>query len=68
MKAFEDCSRLADVYVNWAIPPDIPENVFEGVNVASCTLHVPAGREALYKAAGVWKKFPVSGLRNSGRR
>jgi hypothetical protein len=56
---FAYCSSLTDVHVNWATPIDVPGDIFDGVNVASCTLHVPAGTEALYKAADVWKNFHI---------
>ncbi|MDR2120662.1 MAG: leucine-rich repeat protein, partial [Tannerella sp.] len=59
--AFADCSSLEDVYVEWATPLDILDGVFYNVDVASCTLHVPAGTEALYGAADYWKDFHITG-------
>jgi hypothetical protein len=59
--AFANCSSLADVHVDWATPLSIPNDVFMNVNVATCTLHVPAGKEALYKAAAVWQNFLIPG-------
>jgi hypothetical protein len=31
--------------------------VFSGVNLSGVTLHVPAGREAAYRSAAVWRTF-----------
>jgi hypothetical protein len=39
----------------------ISDAVFYGTPVASCTLHVPAGTETLYKAAPVWQDFLIPG-------
>jgi Flp pilus assembly protein protease CpaA len=44
----------------------VPSNTFDGVPMSSCTLHVPAGKETLYKAADVWKQFYASGSGTSG--
>jgi hypothetical protein len=60
---FGGCHSLADVYVGRATPLSISRSIFGGmgeeVNVASCTLHVPPGTEALYKAAAVWQDFHI---------
>jgi hypothetical protein len=43
-------------------PLSVSGNAFASVPISTCTLHVPAWTEALYKAAPVWKNFyfPVS--------
>jgi hypothetical protein len=56
-RAFYYCSRLTDVTVKWAKPLSIEGNPFSRVPLSSCTLHVPAGTKALYRAADVWKEF-----------
>jgi hypothetical protein len=61
VQAFAFCNSLADVYVDWATPLSIPDNVFLSANVSACTLHVPAGTEASYQSAGVWRDFHISG-------
>jgi hypothetical protein len=55
--AFIRCRGLKDVYVEWEIPIDVQHNIFMDVDVASCILHVPAGRTIAYRATGVWKDF-----------
>jgi hypothetical protein len=56
-KAFSVCSGLTSVTVEWATPFLIDIWVFDGLNLTSLTLHVPAGTKALYAAANVWKNF-----------
>jgi hypothetical protein len=55
--AFQKCSGLTDITVNWATPLSVNSNVFYDVNTTTCTLHVPAGTESLYRNASVWKDF-----------
>jgi hypothetical protein len=57
--AFGGCSGLKDVTVEWAVPllPAAGASVFESVSLSVCTLHVPVGAGAVYKAANVWKDF-----------
>jgi uncharacterized protein YjdB len=60
--AFGKCTGLTDITVSWATPLDIDSDgstIFSDVNKTACTLHVPAGTEALYKAASVWKDFYI---------
>jgi hypothetical protein len=54
---FENCTQLKDLTVNWTTPLPIIDYAFYNVPLSACTLHVPAGTEALYKAAPVWKYF-----------
>jgi hypothetical protein len=58
-RAFSYCSSLTDVTVGWATPLSIESesNTFNEVPLASCTLHVPASTQALYRTADVWKDF-----------
>jgi hypothetical protein len=63
-KAFVDCSSLRDVTVEWATPLSIPgdvfsdpDNIYSEVDLTECTLHVPSGMAARYRAADVWKDF-----------
>jgi hypothetical protein len=59
MWAFHECERLKDVTVSWDTPLQIHERAFEFTDslLSNVTLHVPAGTEALYQAAPVWKDF-----------
>jgi hypothetical protein len=60
--AFRGCAGLKDVTVLWATPLPIDVNTFEHVDLPSCTLHVPLGTEALYRAAAGWKDFHIATL------
>ena len=53
---FSNCTSLKDVTVSWATPLSV-NNIFNGTNTSSATLHVPAGTKALYKADPVWGTF-----------
>jgi hypothetical protein len=55
--AFYRCRGLKDVTVGWSIPLPVNALVFNGVNTAGITLHVPEGTETLYREAAVWKNF-----------
>jgi hypothetical protein len=55
--AFASCNSLTMVTVNWATPLSINANVFNGLNLSTKTLNVPASTETAYKAALVWKEF-----------
>jgi len=55
--AFASCSNLKTVEVELDTPLSITSDVFAGLNLASCTLIVPIGKTAAYKAANVWKNF-----------
>ena len=57
--AFVGCTALQQVTVAWDTPLRVPDNTFDGVNTANVTLKVPAGTEAAYRAADVWKEFKV---------
>jgi hypothetical protein len=54
---FTACENLKDVHVYWETPFAIAENTFQFIDRSAATLHVPAGTEALYRAAPVWKDF-----------
>jgi hypothetical protein len=59
-RAFYRCSGLNDVYVSWPTPLSIPDYVFDDVDVASVTLHVPIGTETAYQSTAVWQDFNFS--------
>ncbi len=63
--AFTYCPGLTS-FTNYATNPQlISADVFEGVDISTCTLYVPAESIALYQAADVWKEFfnilPIEG-------
>ena len=55
--AFSGCASLTDIYNNASTPQIINNDMFYGANISACTLHVPCGSLAAYKAAEVWKDF-----------
>ena len=55
--AFAVCTGLTAVVVGWQTPLQVDSNVFDGVTLNSVRLIVPAGRESIYRAADVWKRF-----------
>jgi RHS repeat-associated protein len=56
--AFENCSGLTSIYANKATPPRFEYgDVFSGVNKNTCTLYVPVGSLAAYRAAAEWQDF-----------
>jgi hypothetical protein len=57
--AFQNCTGLKDVTVQWQTPPAIDYSVFQNVNVSAVTLHVPSGRAGAYRAANFWKEFSI---------
>jgi hypothetical protein len=54
--AFMGCSGLKDLTVGWLTPLNIPA-LFTGVDLNSCTLHVPATTKPIYQQYPVWKDF-----------
>lgn len=57
--AFDLCP-LTDIYVDASYPPVCSSNAFttRAASVANtCTIHVPTGKQALYKSAAGWKQF-----------
>ncbi len=56
--AFAYCSGLKKVTLEDE-PIAITEDVFEGVDVSTCTLVVPTDQVEAYKAADVWKNFKI---------
>ncbi|WP_415579099.1 leucine-rich repeat domain-containing protein, partial [Flavobacterium psychrophilum] len=60
--AFRKCTGLTTINCHITEPLIINSNVFKQVNQSNCALNVPAGTEAAYQAAAVWKDFsPISG-------
>lgn len=56
-EAFNKCTGLKSVTVGWQKPLDIPDNVFNGVQLNNVKLIVPRGTKAAYRKAYAWKKF-----------
>ncbi len=63
--AFRWCMNLTSVTNYATTPQTINANVFEGVDISSCTLYVQAESIEAYQAADVWKEFgnilPIEG-------
>ncbi|ELY2017176.1 leucine-rich repeat domain-containing protein [Flavobacterium psychrophilum] len=60
--AFSDCTSLASINCHIINPLVINANTFSNVTQSNCALNVPAGTQAAYQAAAVWKDFsPISG-------
>jgi hypothetical protein len=55
--AFAGCTALKSVSTAWDTPVGITALAFSGVNLSGVTLRVPAGREAAYRSAAVWRTF-----------
>lgn len=55
--AFGSCAALADVAVAGTVPPSCLANVFDGMSLGSCTLHVPCGSAAVWSADAAWGQF-----------
>jgi hypothetical protein len=58
--AFKGCVALKDVFVSWPLPKFIPVlggGLFESVNLANSTLHVPADTKWRYEEVDTWKAF-----------
>jgi hypothetical protein len=53
---FQHCSNLKNVEVRWQTPVAVSD-IFQGVDLGSVTLTVPADTKAVYRNAPVWKKF-----------
>jgi hypothetical protein len=50
---------LEEVTVEWQMPLEIPEYVFEEVDVSKVKLIIPAGTASKYRAANGWKNFQI---------
>lgn len=48
---------LQEVYVSWATPLSIQDNIFFSGTISTARLYVPAGTRARYQAANVWRNF-----------
>ncbi|MDO4802954.1 MAG: leucine-rich repeat protein, partial [Prevotellaceae bacterium] len=60
--AFNTCSKLTDITVKWTKAEEIPSinwNVFDGVDRAKATLHIPSYTTEIYKAKDVWNSFNI---------
>lgn len=56
-KAFFGCGGLEDIYCLSTNPPAAYDNTFDGVRIATCRLHVPAGTADLYRRSPGWERF-----------
>ena len=63
-KAFFNCTSLTDVYCYAENVPNMKDekenpctDAFEGSNIKSATLHVPAASVGVYKATAPWSSF-----------
>ena len=61
--AFAGCTNLKDVFVHWANPVYINQNVFwqsrgQNVTIADVTLNMPEGKDAVYRASS-WGIFDI---------
>jgi len=56
-QAFVHCSSLKDIYLQQDIPLKTEADIFIGIDMSNCVLHVPVGSKALYVDAKVWKEF-----------
>ena len=59
--AFCFCNNNLSITLLNPIPVNINSNVFLYVDIANCTLTVPASSVDAYKAAAVWKDFNIVG-------
>jgi hypothetical protein len=56
-RAFESCTALRQITNMRYEPILLNDNVFSGVNQATCDLHVPESSICLYQNSPVWKEF-----------
>jgi len=57
--AFASCFNLKNITVNWTTPLVLAAggDTFMGYDITACTLVVPKGAQAAYKAAPIWQDF-----------
>ena len=55
--AFSGCTKMRQIYCRSQEPPVCGNSALDGIDTWDCTLFVPEGAEALYKAADQWKEF-----------
>lgn len=55
--AFAGCYQLGRITCGMTTPPEISDDVFEGVSRTTCRLIVPSGTLELYGSAEVWRTF-----------
>ena len=55
--AFGNCTNIKTIYCRSQEPPVCGNSALYGIDTWDCTLFVPEGAEALYKAADQWKNF-----------
>ena len=55
--AFQGCTSLTEFHCKALNPPTIDSSTFSSATQTDCTLYVPTGKKAAYKAADYWKDF-----------
>lgn len=48
---------LTDVKLNWISPIEMPNNIFDGVNLSNAILYVPTGSAVAYEDIAPWNLF-----------
>lgn len=56
-QTFDSCNSLKSITCVVTTPPICGISVFNGMDMAICTLYVPAGSIEAYQKADVWKEF-----------
>ena len=54
---FDYCKALAEIHSRIVTPFTVPANVFNKVDRSKCTLYVPVGSLAAYRATPAWNSF-----------
>ncbi len=55
--AFSDCTSLVEIYSYNPVPPTCGTDVFNNVDVNTCTLYIPEGTYDAYNSDEVWSIF-----------
>ncbi len=55
--AFRNNRNISAIVSFATTPPACDSNAFNGIDKGSCTLYVPSGTKALYRASNQWKDF-----------
>ncbi|HNX87974.1 MAG TPA: leucine-rich repeat domain-containing protein [Paludibacteraceae bacterium] len=55
--AFQGCSSIVKITMPRTTPPLITSSTFTGVNIETCTVHVPIGTAATYQSDPIWGLF-----------
>lgn len=55
--ALAGCTNISSLYAYPIKPVNLVYSSFDGINLATCILHVPAGSKSAYQTAKYWKDF-----------